>query len=84
MLEKEVQEFLNKSFLDLGEFSYELEKDEEFLIVNFTEIFSSKVEKEIMFKIIDDSLYLHSTSFGFKKLIRDNIKFFWIELLSEY
>ena len=30
MLEKEVQEFLNKSFLDLGEFSYELEKDEEF------------------------------------------------------
>lgn len=84
MLKEKVQEFLNKAFLDLGDFTYTFEDDGDFLIVNVKEIFSSSVDKELMFKIIDDSLYLHSTSFGFKKLINENIKFFWIDLLSEY
>lgn len=85
MLEKRVKDFLQESFLDLGDFTYTFEEDNKELIVIFTEIFTKPFEKELLFKEIDNVLYFHSISYGHKDIGKgQNTKYFWIELLSEY
>ncbi len=85
MLEKRVKDFLQESFLDLGDFTYTFEEEDKELIVIFTEIFTKPFEKELLFKEIDNVLYFHSISYGHKNIEKaQNLKYFWIELLSEY
>ena len=85
MIEKRVKDFLQESFLDLGDFTYTFEEDNKELIVIFTEIFTKPFDKELLFKEIEGVLYFHSISYGHKNIEKgQNIKYFWIELLSEY
>lgn len=83
MLQKRVLEFIKKEFLDLEDFIYEVEIKGEYLYLRFFEVLSKSRDCELMFKIIDENLYLHSTSYGWKNLDRGNSnRYFWIELLS--
>jgi len=82
MLQNEVKKFLDTQLVDFTNFRYEMEEDGEYLYVTFTEIFGEDANKETTFKIIKDTLYMHSTSFGWKAVERGSAnKFFWIELV---
>lgn len=79
---KEIKEFLDKEFSDFDNFKYHFEEDGEEIYVIFTLIFGEDCNKEISFKTINDILYIHSTSFGWKAILKPTMnKFLWIELL---
>ena len=80
---KEIKEFLDKELSDFDNFKYSLEKDGEYIYAVFSMVFGEESQKEVSFKYIGDVLYLHSTSFGWKTVLKPNMnKFFWIELLN--
>lgn len=83
MLKERVLEFIKKEFLDLEDFIYEVEIKDEYLYLRFFEVLSKSRECELMFKIIAEDLYLHSTTYGWKNLDKGNSnRYFWIELLG--
>lgn len=84
MIKEQVKDFLDKQLVDFTNFRYEIEEDDEaYLYINFEEVFGESSSKEIVFKIIKNSLFIHSTSFGWKDVEKDTgNKFFWIELLN--
>ncbi|MGM0519467.1 MAG: hypothetical protein ACQERD_07470 [Campylobacterota bacterium] len=84
MLKKRVKDFLDKQLVDFTNFRYEMQEDNDgYLYVVFDEVFGEDSKKEIIFRIIKESLYIHSTSFGWKDIEKSTgNKFFWIELLN--
>lgn len=81
---KEIKEFLDKELSDFDNFKYNLEKEDEYNYVIFTQIFGENCNKEVTFKEINDVLYIHSTSFGWKAIKKPTMnKFLWIELLRD-
>jgi len=81
-LKEQVQDFLDKQLVDFTNFRYEFEEDGEYLYVHFQEVLGEQVEVETTFKIIKDTLYFHSTSFGWKPVAKGSAnKFFWIDLV---
>ncbi|GGD41085.1 hypothetical protein GCM10012288_13940 [Malaciobacter pacificus] len=80
---KEIKEFLDKELSDFDNFKFHLEEDGEYIYAIFTLIFGEVSNKELSFKKINDIFYLHSTSFGWKAVLKSNMnKFLWIELLK--
>jgi len=84
LLEEKIKDFIKNQFEDLEEFTYDLDIEDNYVYINFTEIMGKDSKKEMAFKIIDNKLQYHSLSYGWKVLERrTNIKYFWIDLLSE-
>jgi len=84
MLKEKIEDFIKNQFEDLEDFSYELDIEDNYVYINFSEILGKDLKKEMAFKIIDEKLQYHSISYGWKVLDRGtNIKYFWIDLLSE-
>jgi hypothetical protein len=84
MLEEKIKDFIKKQFEDLEDFTYDFDIEDNYVYINFTEIMGKDLKKEMAFKIIADQLQYHSISYGWKVLDRGtNIKYFWIDLLSE-
>ena len=80
---KRVKEFIEKQIIDLEEFSYEIEKEKEFIYVLFSQILGKTKEKELTFKFFDDILFYHSVNYGWKPIEKTiNNRYFWIDLLS--
>ena len=84
MIEKKLKDFLDKQVYDFGNFKYSLEKEEEYTYVLFSQIFAEENSKELTFKLINENLYLHTTTYGWKPVEKGSAnKYFWIELLSK-
>ena len=78
-----VKEFIEKQIIDLEEFTYEIEKEKEFIYVLFSQILGKTKEKELTFKFFDDILFYHSINYGWKPVEKTiNNRYFWIDLLS--
>lgn len=79
-----VKNFVENQIESFGNFKYKIEKDSEYVYVVFSEILAVDVEKELTFKTIEDVLYLHSTTYGWKPVEKGaNNKYFWIEILEK-
>jgi len=77
-----VKEFIEKQIIDLEEFTYEIEKEKEFIYVLFSQILGKTKEKELTFKFFDDILFYHSINYGWKPVEKTiNNRYFWIDLL---
>jgi hypothetical protein len=84
MLKEKIEDLIKNQFEDLEDFVYELDVEDNYVYINFTEILGKDSKKEMAFKMIDNKLQYHSISYGWKVLERGtNIKYFWIDLLSE-
>jgi len=84
MLKEKALGFIKKQILDLNDFSYEVEEDEQFIHVIFTEALGKEIEKEFTFKLVNDTLYMHSISYGWKPVEKGVAnKYFWIDLLTK-
>lgn len=84
MLKEKIENFMKIQFEDLEEFIYSIEIEDSFAYLEFTEIFEENCQKEMTFRIIDDKLQYHSLNYGWKVIERaNNIKYFWIDLLSK-
>ncbi|MBU0923571.1 hypothetical protein KKG81_01690 [bacterium] len=83
MLKIRIKDFIDKQIENLEEFDYEIQMDENHIYVIFNIILNKKVDKEITFKVLDDILYLHSTTYGWKPVEKGIVnKYFWIEILA--
>lgn len=83
MSTERLKDFINKQLENLDDFSYKIEADENHIYAIFTEVLSEKVNLELTFKILDDVLYLHSITYGWKPVEKGIAnKYFWIELLK--
>ncbi|AXH13655.1 hypothetical protein CRU99_04760 [Malaciobacter mytili] len=83
MLEERTLDFIKKQILDLNDFSYKLEDDGEYIYIIFSEALGKDIEKEFTFKLIDETLFMHTTSYGWKPVEKGAAnKYFWIELLK--
>jgi hypothetical protein len=84
MSKERIIDFINKQFENLDNFNYEIEVDENHTYAIFTEILSAKADKEMTFKLLDDILYLHSITYGWKPVEKGSAnKYFWLELLDK-
>ena len=84
MLKEKIEDFVKKQFEELEDFTYELELEDNYVYLNFTEILGHESNKEMAFKMIDEKVQYHSISYGWKVIDRGtNIKYFWIDLLSK-
>ena len=54
-----VKEFIEKQIIDLEEFDYKIEQENEFIYVLFSQILGKKIDKELTFKLFDDILFYH-------------------------
>jgi hypothetical protein len=78
-----IKDFIDKQFENLDDFSYKIESDENHIYAIFSEILSENTNKEITFKLLDEVLYLHSTTYGWKPVEKGvGNKYFWLELLA--
>ena len=78
-----IKDFIDKQFENLDDFSYKIEFDENHIYAIFSEILSENTNKEITFKLLDEVLYMHSISYGWKPVEKGVAnKYFWIELLK--
>jgi hypothetical protein len=83
MLKIRIKDFIDKQIENLEEFDYEIQIDENHIYVIFNIVLNKKVDKEITFKVLDDILYLHSTTYGWKPVEKGIAnKYFWIEILA--
>lgn len=83
MLKIRIKDFIDKQIENLEEFDYEIQTGENHIYVIFNIILNKKVDKEITFKVLDDILYLHSTTYGWKPVEKGIAnKYFWIEILA--
>ncbi len=83
MSKERIKDFIDKQFENLDDFSYKVESDENHIYAIFTEVLSEKVNLELTFKLLDDVLYLHSITYGWKPVEKGVAnKYFWIELLK--
>jgi hypothetical protein len=78
-----IKDFIDKQFENLDDFSYKIEFDENHIYAIFSEILSENTNKEITFKLLDEVLYMHSVTYGWKPVEKGVAnKYFWIELLK--
>lgn len=83
MSKERIKDFIDKQLENLDDFSYKVESDENHIYAIFTEVLSEKVNLELTFKLLDDVLYLHSITYGWKPVEKGVAnKYFWIELLK--
>jgi hypothetical protein len=83
MSKERIKDFIDKQLENLDDFSYKIESDENHIYAIFTEVLSEKVNLELTFKLLDDVLYLHSITYGWKPVEKGVAnKYFWIELLK--
>ena len=83
MSKERIKDFIDKQLENLDDFSYKVESDENHMYAIFTEVLSQKVNLELTFKLLDDVLYLHSITYGWKPVEKGVAnKYFWIELLK--
>ena len=83
MLKIRIKDFIDKQIENLEEFDYEIQTDENHIYVIFSSILGKKVDKEITFKLLDEVLFLHSTTYGWKPIEKGVAnKYFWIEILA--
>ncbi len=83
MSKERIKDFINKQLENLDDFSYKIESDENHVYVIFEEILSENRNKEITFKLLDEVLYMHSVTYGWKPVEKGVAnKYFWIELLK--
>jgi hypothetical protein len=83
MSKERIKDFIDKQFENLDDFSYKIESDENHIYAIFSEILSENTNKEITFKLLDEVLYLHSTTYGWKPVEKGvGNKYFWLELLA--
>ncbi|AXH08440.1 hypothetical protein CP960_11090 [Malaciobacter halophilus] len=84
MLKEKTLDFIKKQIIDLNDFTYTIEEDEQYIHAIFTEALGKKIEKEFTFKLLNDTLYMHSIDFGWKPVQKGAAnKYFWIDLLKE-
>ncbi|MDX9744829.1 MAG: hypothetical protein RBT59_13490 [Arcobacteraceae bacterium] len=82
MSKERIKDFIDKQLENLDDFSYEIELDENHIYAIFTEVLSEKVNIEVTFKLLDEVLYMHSITYGWKPVEKGVAnKYFWIELL---
>lgn len=78
-----LKDFLFNELKDFDNFKYQLEEEKEYTYVIFSMVFGEDSQKELTFRVINDTLYIHSTSFGWKAVLKPTMnKYFWIELLN--
>lgn len=78
-----IEEFIKNEIKDLEDFVFTLEEEKEYVYANFTEVLGEEKNKELMFQVIGDILYLHLSDYGWKAVQKgSNNKYFWIELLK--
>jgi hypothetical protein len=83
MLTERVKDFLDIQLENLNDFDYKLDNDENHIYVIFTKVLDKKMEKELTFKLIDNVLFLHSTTYGWKPIEKASLnRYFWLELLA--
>ncbi len=83
MLKERTLDFIKKQILDLNDFTYKLEEDKEYIYIIFSEGLGKNLEKEFTFKLIEQTLFMHTTSYGWKPVEKGSAnKYFWIELLK--
>ncbi len=83
MSKERIKDFINKQLENLDDFSYKIESDENHIYTIFSEILSENTNKEITFKLLDEVLYMHSVTYGWKPVEKGVAnKYFWIELLK--
>ncbi|CAM3927788.1 hypothetical protein [Arcobacter cloacae] len=84
MSKERIKDFIDKQLENLDNFSYKLEEDENHIYAIFTEILSKYTNKELTFKLLDDVLYLHSITYGWKPVEKGVAnKYFWLEILNK-
>ena len=83
MSKERIKDFIDKQFENLDDFSYKIESDENHIYAIFSEILSENTNKEITFKLLDEVLYMHLVTYGWKP-VENGVanKYFWIELLK--
>lgn len=83
MSKQKVKNFIDTQIENLEEFDYEIQMDENHIYIIFSSILGEKVDKEITFKLLDEVLYMHSVTYGWKPVEKGVAnKYFWIELLK--
>lgn len=83
MLEKRVLDFIKREIIDLNDFVYTTDSDENHFYVEFSEVLGEEKVFELTFKLINDTLFYHSMTFGWKPVEKgSNNKYFWIDLLT--
>lgn len=83
MSKERIKDFIDKQLENLENSMYKIEEDKNHLYVIFSEILSENTNKEITFKILDEVLYMHSISYGWKPVEKGVAnKYFWVELLK--
>jgi hypothetical protein len=83
MSKERIKDFIDKQLENLENSIYKIEEDKNHLYVIFSEILNENRNKEITFKLLDEVLYMHSISYGWKPVEKGVAnKYFWIELLK--
>lgn len=84
MIENRVENFLETQLENLDKFTYKIEKDENHTYAIFSEVLGIYSNKELTFKVLDDILYLHTLSFGWKPVEKGAAnKYFWLDILNK-
>ena len=82
MSKQKVKNFIDTQIENLEEFDYEIQIDENHVYAIFSTILGKKADKEITFKLLDEILFIHSTTYGWKPVEKGIAnKYFWIEIL---
>jgi hypothetical protein len=83
MSKQKVKNFIDTQIENLEEFDYEIQIDENHVYAIFSTILEKKADKEITFKLLDEILFIHSTTYGWKPVEKGIAnKYFWIEMLT--
>lgn len=83
MLKEKALDFIKKQIIDLNDFTYTTDEDGEYFYIEFTEVLGQEKNIEFTFKLINDTLFFHSITFGWKPVEKgSNNKYFWIDLLT--
>jgi hypothetical protein len=83
MSKQKVKNFIDTQIENLEEFDYEIQIDENHVYAIFSTILEKKADKEITFKLLDEVLFIHSTTYGWKPVEKGIAnKYFWIEMLT--
>lgn len=83
MSKNRIKDFIDKQVENLDDIIYKIESDDNHIYAIFSEILSETTNKEITFKLLDEVLYMHSVTYGWKPVEKGVAnKYFWIELLK--
>lgn len=78
-----VKDFLENELENLDNFSYKIDNDDNHIYAIFSIILGENSNKELTFKLLNNILYLHSITYGWKPVEKGSAnKYFWIEVLK--